>query len=68
MMERPKNIPEAIHSQLLYRLNSRPAGDARIRELENELREGLAQYHELLGDLEETVRSYMDAAKMAKVP
>jgi len=54
------------HSILLYRLSNLPHADERVCRLEEELKEGLAKYHGVLGDLKDTVRRYMEAAKEAR--
>ena len=59
--EREKTIPEQEHSLLLYKLNNLPHADERVCRLEQELKERLSKYQALLGDLKDTVRSYIEA-------
>jgi len=60
------SIGEEEHGLLLYRLSNITGSDEKVRRLEKDLQEGLARYHELLGELEKTVSAYMEAAKKAK--
>jgi len=65
MKKRLEDISEEEHSLLLCRLNSLPSGD-RIQQLESELKNGLAKYQQLLGELEDTVRGYVKTARKIK--
>jgi hypothetical protein len=61
-----KELPGEQHAVLLYRLSEMPAADERARQLEAELKAGLQRYQELLCDLENTIRSYLETAKKIK--
>jgi hypothetical protein len=68
-MEKPYKenpIQEDEHSLLLFRLGNLTHADERVCRLEENLKAGLAKYHELLGDLQDTVGHYMEAAKEAR--
>ena len=59
-------IREEEHCQLLYQLRNLSQRDGHAREPEKTLKDALAKYHELLGDLEATVSVYLRAVKKAK--
>jgi hypothetical protein len=62
-------IPEISndeHSRNLHLLNDRAVSDEEMKEVERQLKEFIARYHELLTDLVATVEQYRGAAGRIK--
>lgn len=66
MKTKELEIDAAKHGQLLYLLNGTPSGDEQAKQLEKDLKEYLALYHEQLADIAETVRAYFETAEKIK--
>ena len=61
-------ITATEHSRNLYRLSNLPYGEDEIRLIEQELKELIGNYHNLLIDLSQTIEKYKQtAAKIGPV-
>jgi len=61
-----KELSAEEHAALLHEIGSMPFSNVQAKKLAVDLQSALLHYHELLYDLDETVKTYIETAKKVR--